>query len=181
MGELSLRSRIRWCPPLRSASEPPTVPTRCCTPPCRGPGSSLTTASVNDAASFLRLLFNACDWSEAYATNLDVERSWHAASASPDTRTVHSPSPPERPEPMPRTMRPATPRRKRAASIVVLSEISAPASSMRVNVPVRTPAAARSVKRRNWSRAVPVIGSMDRDTVSWTSIDEAEVTAEKRT
>ena len=40
-------------------------------------------------------------------------------------------------------------------------------------MPVRTPAAARSVKRRNWSRAVPVVGSMERDTVSWTGIGEA--------
>jgi hypothetical protein len=52
---------------------------------------------------------------------------------------------------------------------------------MRVNVPVRTPAAARSVKRRNWSRAVPVVGLMDRDTVSWIGIDEAGVASVKRT
>ena len=41
---------------------------------------------------------------------------------------------------------------------------------MRVNEPVRTPGAALSVKRRNWLRAVPVVGSMDRDTVSWTGM-----------
>ena len=63
----------------------------------------------------------------------------------------------------------------------VLFSDATPASSMRVNVPVRTPAAARSVKRRNWSRAVPVVGSMERDTVSWTGIGEAGVASEKRT
>ena len=63
----------------------------------------------------------------------------------------------------------------------VLFSDATPASSMRVNEPVRMPAAARSVKRRNWARAVPVFGSMERDTVSWTGIDEAGVASEKRT
>ena len=52
---------------------------------------------------------------------------------------------------------------------------------MSVKVPVRMPAAARSVKRRNWLRAIPVFGSMDRETVLWTGIDEAGVASEKRT
>ena len=136
---------------------------------------------MKDRARLLRVFLSAFAWSDAYATKADVDCPARASTLSPDTRTVHSPSPPLRPEPMPRTMRPATPRRKCAALIVAGLEDSAPASSMSVNVPVRMPAAARSVKRRNWGRAVPVVGSMDRDTVSWTSICEAGVASEKRT